>query len=127
MKIPNELKYTKDHEWIRLEGETATVGITDFAQGELGDVVFVEIETEGEELDKGEVFGTIEAVKTVSDIFMPAGGEVIEVNKDLADEPELVNKDPYGKGWMIKIKVSDASDLDDLLSAEDYRKMIEES
>jgi glycine cleavage system H protein len=104
MKIPAELKYTEDHEWVRVEGDTATVGITDFAQGELGDVVFVEIETEGEELDKGETFGTVEAVKTVSDLFMPMGGEVAEVNEELADEPELVNKDPYGKGWMIKLK-----------------------
>lgn len=125
MKIPAELKYTEDHEWVRVEGDTATVGITDFAQGELGDVVFVEIETEGEELDKGETFGTVEAVKTVSDLFMPVGGEVSEVNEALADEPELVNKDPYGKGWMIKIKVSDAAELDELLSADDYKKMIE--
>ncbi len=125
MKIPAELKYTEDHEWVRVEGETAVVGITDFAQGELGDVVFVEIETEGEELDKGETFGTVEAVKTVSDLFMPVGGEVAEINEALADEPELVNKDPYGKGWMIKIKMSVSSELDDLLSADDYKKMIE--
>ncbi len=125
MKIPAELKYTEDHEWVRVDGDTATVGITDFAQGELGDVVFVEIETEGEELAKGETFGTVEAVKTVSDLFMPVGGEVAEVNEALADEPELVNKDPYGKGWMIKIKVGDASELDALMSAEDYKKMIE--
>jgi glycine cleavage system H protein len=125
MKIPAELKYTEDHEWVRVEGDTATVGITDFAQGELGDVVFVEIETEGEELDKGETFGTVEAVKTVSDLFMPVGGEVTEVNEALADEPELVNKDPYGKGWMVKIKVSDTSELDGLMSADDYQKMIE--
>jgi glycine cleavage system H protein len=125
MKIPAELKYTEDHEWVRVEDDTATVGITDFAQGELGDVVFVEIETEGEELDKGETFGTVEAVKTVSDLFMPVGGEVTEVNEALADEPELVNKDPYGKGWMVKIKVSDTSELDDLMSADDYKKMVE--
>lgn len=125
MKIPAELKYTEDHEWVRVEGDTATVGITDFAQGELGDVVFVEIETEGEELDKGETFGTVEAVKTVSDLFMPVGGEVAEVNEALADEPELVNKDPYGKGWMIKIKLKNSSELDELLSADDYKKMIE--
>lgn len=125
MKIPAELKYTEDHEWIRVEGDSAIVGITDFAQGELGDVVFVEIETEGEELDKGETFGTVEAVKTVSDLFMPADGVVSEVNEALADEPELVNKDPYGKGWMIKIKISDQSELENLLSAEDYKKMIE--
>ncbi len=125
MKIPADLKYTQDHEWIRVEGETAVVGVTDFAQGELGDVVFVEIETEGEDLGKGETFGTVEAVKTVSDLFMPVGGKVLEVNEALADEPELVNKDPYGKGWMIKIQIADESELDELLSAEDYQKMIE--
>ena len=125
MSIPADLKYTQDHEWIRVEGDTATVGVTDFAQGELGDVVFVEIETEGEELDKGETFGTVEAVKTVSDLFMPVGGKVLEVNEALADEPELVNKDPYGKGWMIKIQITDAAELDELLSADDYKKMIE--
>ena len=125
MKIPADLKYTQDHEWIRIEGETAVVGVTDFAQGELGDVVFVEIETEGEDLGKGETFGTVEAVKTVSDLFMPVGGKVLEVNEALADEPELVNKDPYGKGWMIKIQIADESELDELLSAEDYQKMIE--
>ena len=124
MKIPADLKYTQDHEWIRVDGETAIVGVTDFAQGELGDVVFVEIETEGEDLDKGETFGTVEAVKTVSDLFMPVGGKVLEVNEALAGEPELVNKDPYGNGWMIKIKIADASELDELLSADDYRKMI---
>ena len=125
MKIPAELKYTQDHEWVRVEGDTAVVGVTDYAQGELGDVVFVEIETEGEELDKGETFGTVEAVKTVSDLFMPVGGEVNEVNEALEDEPELVNKDPYGDGWMVKIKMSDKSELEDLLSADDYKKMIE--
>lgn len=125
MNIPAGLKYTQDHEWIRVEGETAIVGITDFAQGELGDVVFVEIETEGETLEKGETFGTVEAVKTVSDLFMPVGGEIVEVNPALADEPELVNKDPYNKGWMIKVKVTDASELGELLSADDYRKMLE--
>ncbi|MDX9909890.1 MAG: glycine cleavage system protein GcvH [Bacteroidales bacterium] len=125
MKIPAELKYTEDHEWIRVEGEIATVGVTDYAQGELGDVVFIEIETEGEELNKGDTFGTVEAVKTVSDLFMPIGGEVIEVNAALVDEPELVNKDAYGKGWMIKIKMSNPSELDELLSADDYQKMIE--
>lgn len=125
MKIPADLKYTKDHEWIRVEQDIAIVGVTDFAQGELGDVVFVEIETEGEDLEKGETFGTVEAVKTVSDLFMPVGGEVIEVNEALEDEPELVNKDPYGDGWMIKIKINDKSELDDLLSADDYKKMIE--
>lgn len=125
MKIPAELKYTEDHEWIRVDGEIATVGVTDFAQGELGDVVFVEIETEGEDLNKGDTFGTVEAVKTVSDLFMPVGGEITEVNEALADEPELVNKDAYGKGWMVKIKMSNLSELDELLSAEDYQKMIE--
>jgi len=125
MNIPADLKYTEDHEWVRVEGDSVVVGVTDFAQGELGDVVFVEIETEGEELDKGETFGTVEAVKTVSDLFMPVGGEVSEVNEELADEPELVNKDPYGKGWMVKIKVADSSELEDLMSAEDYQKMIE--
>ncbi len=125
MKIPADLKYTQDHEWVRVEGETAVIGITDFAQGELGDVVFVEIETEGEHLGKGDTFGTVEAVKTVSDLFMPVGGQVIEVNPALADEPELVNKDPYGAGWMIKAIMADPSELDELLSAGDYRKMIE--
>ncbi len=125
MNIPAGLKYTQDHEWILVEGETATVGITDFAQGELGDVVFVEIETEGETLAKGETFGTVEAVKTVSDLFMPVGGEIVEVNPALADEPELVNKDPYNAGWMIKIKLTDAAEVAELLSAADYQKMIE--
>ena len=125
MNIPADLKYTQDHEWVRVEGEMAVVGVTDFAQGELGDVVFVEIETEGETLDKGETFGTVEAVKTVSDLFMPVGGEVAEVNEALADEPELVNKDPYEGGWMIKVKMSDASELESLMDAEGYKKMIE--
>ena len=125
MNIPDDLRYTKDHEWIRIEDDTAIVGITDYAQGELGDVVFIEVETQGEELDKGEVFGTIEAVKTVSDLFMPVGGEVIQVNEKLDDEPELINKDPYGEGWMIKLKYSDLSESEDLLSPEDYKKMIE--
>lgn len=125
MNIPADLKYTQDHEWVRVEGELAVVGITDFAQGELGDVVFVEIETEGETLEKGETFGTVEAVKTVSDLFMPFSGEVTEFNQALADEPELVNKDPYGKGWMIKIKMTDAVEAGGLMTAEDYQKMIE--
>ena len=125
MNIPNDLKYTSDHEWVRIDGNVAVVGVTDFAQGELGDVVFVEIETEGEELDKGETFGSVEAVKTVSDLFMPVGGEVAEFNETLADEPELVNKDPYGNGWMIKINIADISELDTLLSPEDYQKMLE--
>ena len=125
MNIPADLKYTQDHEWVRVEGDVAVVGITDFAQGELGDVVFVEIETEGEELAKGETFGTVEAVKTVSDLFMPVGGEVAEVNEALADDPELVNKDPYGKGWMIKVNMKDVSELDKLMDAEAYKAMIE--
>ena len=124
MNIPADLKYTPDHEWIRMEGDIAVVGITDFAQGELGDVVFVEIETVGEELEKGETFGTVEAVKTVSDLFMPVGGEVLEMNEALADEPELVNKDPYNAGWMIKVKISDVSELEGLLSADGYEKML---
>lgn len=125
MNIPADLKYTQDHEWVRVEGDVVTVGVTDFAQGELGDVVFVEIETEGETLDKGETFGTVEAVKTVSDLFMPVGGEVTEFNEALADEPELVNKDPYGEGWMIKIKVADTAEIGELMSAADYQKMLE--
>jgi glycine cleavage system H protein len=125
MKLPDNLKYTQDHEWILVDGDVATVGITDFAQGELGDIVFVEIETEGESLEKGEIFGTVEAVKTVSDLFMPVTGQVVEVNEELSDDPELVNKDPYGKGWMIRIKISNEAELDDLLSVEAYRKMIE--
>lgn len=125
MNIPAELKYTQDHEWLRVEGEFAFVGITDFAQGELGDVVFVEIETEGETLDKGETFGTVEAVKTVSDLFMPVGGEVVEVNEALADDPELVNKDPYGNGWMIKVKMTDPAQVEELMDADAYKAMIE--
>lgn len=125
MKIPLDLKYTEDHEWVRVEGDTAIIGITDYAQNELGDVVFVEIETEGEDLEIGDTFGTVEAVKTVSDLFMPVGGTVTEVNQALSDDPELVNKDPYGKGWMIKISMSDVSESDGLMSADDYKKMIE--
>ncbi|MCY1720671.1 glycine cleavage system protein GcvH [Prolixibacteraceae bacterium Z1-6] len=125
MSIPAELKYTQDHEWVRVEGDVVVVGVTDFAQGELGDVVFVEIETEGETLEKGETFGTVEAVKTVSDLFMPVGGEVIEFNEALADDPELVNKDAYGEGWMIKIKMTDVAQLDELMDAEAYKAMIE--
>ncbi|MDX1627947.1 MAG: glycine cleavage system protein GcvH [Fulvivirga sp.] len=124
MNTPEELKYTEDHEWIKIDGDTATVGITDFAQNELGDIVYVEIETEGEEIDKGEVFGTVEAVKTVSDLFMPVSGEVIAVNGDLEDSPETVNEDPYGNGWMIKIKMSDTSEGDELLSADQYKEVI---
>ena len=124
MNIPNNLKYTKDHEWVLVDGNIVTVGITDFAQSELGDIVFVEIETEGETIDKEEVFGTIEAVKTVSDLYMPVTGEVIEVNANLEDNPEVVNQDPYEGGWMIKIKMSDSSDADSLLSAEEYKALL---
>ncbi|MFO7843382.1 MAG: glycine cleavage system protein GcvH [Bacteroidales bacterium] len=125
MNIPENLKFTKDHEWIRVEGNEAYVGITEYAQGELGDVVFVEIETEGEALDKEEVFGTIEAVKTVSDMFMPVSGEVLEVNGKLEDTPEIVNKDPYGEGWLIKIGIKDEAELNDLLDAGSYKKLLE--
>lgn len=124
MNIPGDLKYTKDHEWIRIEGDVATIGITDFAQGELGDIVYVEIETEGEELAQEEVFGTVEAVKTVSDLFMPVAGEVIEFNESLESAPETVNNDAYGDGWMIKVKMSDASQVDELLSADDYKALL---
>jgi len=124
MNIPAELKYTKDHEWIKVEGNTGIVGVTDFAQGELGDIVFIEIETVGETLKKEEVFGTIEAVKTVSDMFMPVSGEVLEVNPELENAPDLVNKDPYGKGWMIKIKITDPSELSSLLTAEKYKEIL---
>jgi glycine cleavage system H protein len=126
MNIPSNLKYTKDHEWIRVEGEFAFVGITDFAQGELGDIVYLEIETVGETLAKEEVFGTIEAVKTVSDLFMPVSGEILEMNDVLNDAAELVNADPYEKGWLIRIKISDATELDELLSAEQYKELIAE-
>ncbi|UXP33258.1 glycine cleavage system protein GcvH [Reichenbachiella agarivorans] len=124
MNIPDHLKYTADHEWVSIEGDVATVGITDFAQGELGDIVYVEIETEGETIAKGELFGTIEAVKTVSDLFMPVSGEVLEFNEELESEPELVNSAPYEDGWMIKIKASDLSEVDELLSAEAYKELI---
>ena len=124
MDIPDNLKYTKDHEWIRVEGNTVYVGITDFAQGELGDIVFIEIETVGENLAKEEVFGTVEAVKTVSDLFMPISGEVLEVNQNLESNPEVVNKDPYGDGWIVKIRVQNTAELDDLLSAEQYKEVI---
>jgi glycine cleavage system H protein len=126
MNIPSELKYTKDHEWIRVEGDTITIGITDFAQSELGDIVYVEVETLDETLEIEEVFGTVEAVKTVSDLFLPVSGEIIEFNESLEDEPEKVNNDPYGEGWMIKVKCSDLSQLDDLLSAEDYKAILGE-
>lgn len=124
MNIPAELKYTKDHEWVKLEGDVATIGITDFAQGELGDIVYVEVETIGETLDAEEVFGTVEAVKTVSDLFLPMTGEILELNEAIEDAPETVNEDPYGEGWMIKVKVSDPSQFDSLLSAEDYQSLI---
>jgi glycine cleavage system H protein len=122
--FPADLKYTKDHEWIRVEGMDAYVGITDYAQSELGEIVFLDISTLGETLNKGDVFGTVEAVKTVSDLFMPAGGEVLEVNVALEEQPELVNKDPYGKGWLIKIAVAHPAELDDLLSADAYKASI---
>ncbi|WP_298419000.1 glycine cleavage system protein GcvH [uncultured Kordia sp.] len=124
MNIPADLKYTKDHEWVKIDGDVATVGITDFAQSELGDIVYVDVETLDEEVGKDEVFGTVEAVKTVSDLFMPLSGEVIEFNEVLEDDSELVNKDPYGEGWMIKIKISDMSQVDDLLSAEAYKEVV---
>ncbi len=124
MKAPDNVKYTRDHEWIRVEGSEGYIGVTDYAQNELGDIVFIEIETEGEELDKGEVFGTIEAVKTVSDLFMPVSGEVLEINSKLEDTPDIVNKDPFGEGWLIKIKIADKSDLDDLLDAAGYKDMV---
>jgi len=124
MNVPGELKYTKDHEWIRIEGNLATVGITDFAQGELGDIVFIEIETVGETLKMEEVFGTIEAVKTVSDLFMPVSGEVLEVNPLLEESPDVVNKDPYGKGWMVKIQIADPSEENNLLSPEKYTALL---
>ncbi|WP_424493101.1 glycine cleavage system protein GcvH [Salinimicrobium sp. GXAS 041] len=125
MKIPQDLKYTKDHEWVKIEGDVATVGITDFAQGELGDIVYVEVETVDETLDREEVFGTVEAVKTVSDLFSPLSGEIIEFNESLEDEPEKVNTDPYGDGWMVKIRFTEAAEVNDLLSAEDYTKVVE--
>ena len=124
MNIPAELKYTKDHEWVKLEGDVATIGITDFAQGELGDIVYVEVETIGETLEAEEVFGSVEAVKTVSDLFLPMTGEILELNEAIEDAPETVNEDPYGEGWMIKIKVSDSSQFDALLSATDYESLI---
>ena len=126
MKTPNDLKYTKDHEWIAIDGDIATVGITDFAQRELGDIVYVEIETVGELLKADEVFGTVEAVKTVSDLFLPVEGEILESNEDLETSPEDVNNDPYDKGWMIKMKVSNPSELDNLLTSDDYKKLIGE-
>lgn len=124
MNVPTNLKYTNDHEWVKVDGNVATVGITDFAQSELGDIVFVDIQTEGEELGKGEVFGAIEAVKTVADAFMPVSGKVIEVNADLEGAPETVNSDPYGAGWMIKVEMSNAAELNELLDAAQYQQII---
>jgi glycine cleavage system H protein len=124
MNVPDNLLYTKDHEWLRVEGEFGYAGVTDFAQGELGDIVFIEIETVGETLKKEEVFGTIEAVKTVSDMFMPVGGEVFEINPALEESPDVVNKDPYGKGWMIKIKITNPAEVKDLLTAEQYKAIL---
>lgn len=124
MNIPSELKYTKEHEWVKIDGDIATVGITDFAQSELGDIVYVEVETLDETLDKEEVFGTVEAVKTVSDLFLPLSGEIIEFNEALEDEPEKVNSDPYGDGWMVKIKISEPSEVEELMSADDYKALI---
>ena len=124
MNIPAELKYTKDHEWVRIEDDEAVIGITDFAQSELGDIVFVEVETEGESIESEEIFGSVEAVKTVSDLFMPLSGEVLSFNSELEDAPEVVNSDPYGDGWMIRVKLSDPSEIDTLLSAEQYKDLI---
>ena len=124
MEFPKELKYSKDHEWLRVEGGNAYIGITEFAQGELGDIVFVDVDTEGEELEKEEVFGSIEAVKTVSDLFMPINGEVLSFNKKLEDDPELINTDPYGEGWVIKIAISDVTELDELLEASAYQELV---
>ncbi|PKQ44374.1 glycine cleavage system protein GcvH [Confluentibacter flavum] len=124
MNIPSELKYTKDHEWVKIEGDIATVGITDFAQSELGDIVYVEVETLDETLAAEEIFGTVEAVKTVSDLFLPLSGDIVEFNNALEDEPEKVNKDPYGDGWMIKIKCSNLSEVDNLLSSEEYKNLV---
>ena len=124
MNVPAELKYTKEHEWTRVEGEEAYVGITDYAQSQLGDIVFVEVETEGDNLEAGDTFGSIEAVKTVSDLYMPVAGEVLEFNSELEDQPDLVNKDPYGKGWIIKVKIEDEAQLDGLLNADAYKASI---
>ena len=124
MNIPEELRYTEEHEWVKLDGNVATVGITDFAQSELGDIVYLEIDTLDSEIDSNDVFGTVEAVKTVSDLFMPVNGKVIEVNSSLEDNPEVVNDDPYGDGWIIKIKVSNPSDIDTLMSSEEYKNLI---
>ena len=125
MNIPEELKYTEEHEWVKIEDNIATVGITDFAQGELGDIVYLEIDTLDSEIASNEVFGTVEAVKTVSDLFMPLGGKVIETNPELEDKPELVNEDPYGEGWIIKIEISDISEISSLLSYQDYKNLVD--
>ena len=125
MNLPEELKYTKDHEWVRIEGDIAFIGITEFAQGELGDIVFVDVDTNGEDLDKEEVFGSIEAVKTVSDLFMPVSGKVISFNEQLEKEPELINSDPYGNGWIIKISVADTTDFDSLLNSASYKDLVD--
>ena len=125
MNIPSDLKYTKDHEWIKIENDIATIGITDFAQGELGDIVYVDVDTLEDTVEEGEVFGSVEAVKTVSDLFMPLTGEVVEFNSELEEDPEFVNTDPYGKGWMIKMNISDPSQIIDLLDAEAYQKLIQ--
>ena len=124
MNVPKELKYTKDHEWLRVEGNVAFVGITHFAQSELGDIVFIDVDTEGESLEKEEVFGSVEAVKTVSDLFMPINGEVLEFNEKLEDNPELINSDPYGEGWIIKVSLNDDSDMGDLMSSNDYQELV---
>ena len=124
MNIPKDLRYTKDHEWIKADGKSALIGISDYAQGELGDIVFLEIETEGESLEQGQVFGTVEAVKTVSDLFMPVSGKVIEINPKLSDKPELVNKDPFGDGWLIRIEITNPGEINTLLTPEDYEKLI---
>ena len=124
MNIPQELKYTKDHEWVKIDGNVATIGVTDFAQGELGDIVYVEVETVGETMEREEVFGTVEAVKTVSDLFLPLAGEIIEFNESLEDTPEKVNTDPYGDGWMVKIKITDEDEITGLMSPEEYKDLI---
>lgn len=124
MNIPADLRYSKEHEWVRVEGDTATIGISDFAQGELGDIVFVEVETVGDTIEKDEVFGSIEAVKTVSDLFMPIGGEVLEFNEEIESDPEKINSDPYGEGWIVKIKIQDTSELEDLMDAGTYGEMV---
>ena len=125
MSFPNDVKYTKDHEWLRVDGDEAFVGITHFAQSELGDIVFIDVDTEGESLEKEEVFGSVEAVKTVSDLFMPINGEVLEFNTNLEDNPELINSDPYGEGWIIRVSVSNVDELEELLNSEDYKKLVD--